>query len=150
MPDVHDAATRSRNMAAIKGSHTKPEIQVRRAVHAAGFRYRLHDSKLPGKPDLVFPKYKAVIFVNGCFWHHHDCHLFQWPGTRKDFWRTKIDRNVANDTRADVALLSSGWRVATVWECALRGRTRLDERHAMRVLTDWIQSEQKTITIRGG
>lgn len=136
-------------MAAIRGSHTKPEIQIRKAMHAAGLRYRLHVRDLPGKPDLVFPKYKAVIFVNGCFWHHHDCHLFRWPGTRTEFWRAKIDRNVANDARAETALLQSGWRIATVWECALKGRARLDQECAMRSLAEWVQSDQKTITIRG-
>lgn len=136
-------------MAAIRGSHTKPEIQIRKAMHAAGLRYRLHVRNLPGKPDLVFPKYKAVIFVNGCFWHHHDCHLFKWPATRKEFWKAKIDRNVANDARAEAALLQNGWRIATVWECALKGKARLDEKSAMRTLADWVQSEQKTITIRG-
>lgn len=136
-------------MAAIRGSHTKPEIQIRKAMHAAGLRYRLHARKLPGKPDLVFPKYKAVIFVNGCFWHHHDCHLFKWPATRKEFWKNKIDRNAANDERAIAALQAAGWRVATVWECALKGKTRLDEGRAMRALAEWVQSDQRTITIRG-
>ena len=119
-------------MAAIKGSHTKPELQIRKAMHAAGLRYRLHVRDLPGKPDLVFPKYRAVVFVNGCFWHHHNC-----------------DRNVSNDTRSETALLRAGWRVATVWECSLKGKTRLDPQHAMRALAEWIQSDRKTITIRG-
>jgi DNA mismatch endonuclease (patch repair protein) len=136
-------------MAAIKGSHTKPEIQIRKAMHAAGLRYRLHVRDLPGKPDLVFPKYKAVIFVNGCFWHHHDCHLFKWPATRKEFWKQKIERNVANDARAEAALLNTGWRVATVWECALKGKTRLHNEKAMRLLAGWVQSDKKTIIIRG-
>lgn len=149
MPDVHDKITRSRNMAAIRGGHTKPEIKVRKSMHASGLRYRLHDPRLPGKPDLVFPKYGAVVFVNGCFWHHHNCHLFKWPATRKEFWRTKIDRNVANDARNHAALLNAGWRVATVWECALKGKTRLDERDAMRALAEWIRSDRKTITITG-
>jgi len=118
-------------------------------MHAAGLRYRLHVRDLPGKPDLVFPKYKAVIFVNGCFWHHHDCHLFKWPATRREFWRTKIDRNVANDAWAEAALLQNGWRIAMVWECALKGKTRLDQEHAMRSLAEWVQSDQQTITIRG-
>lgn len=136
-------------MAAIKGSHTKPEILIRKAMHAAGLRYRLHVRDLPGKPDLVFPKYNAVIFVNGCFWHHHDCHFFKWPATRKEFWKQKIDRNVANDARAEAALLQNGWRIATVWECALKGKTRLNQEHAMRSLAGWVQSDRKTITIRG-
>jgi DNA mismatch endonuclease, patch repair protein len=137
-------------MAAIRGSHTKPELQIRKALHAAGFRYRLHVKKLPGKPDLVLPRYKAAIFVNGCFWHQHDCHLFKWPATREEFWREKISRNVAHDAHSLQALLDAGWRVAMVWECALKGKTRLDPAPAMQRLASWIESDEKTITIRGG
>src|SRR3546814_19673560 len=115
-------------MAAIKGSHTKPELLIRKALHAAGLRYRLHVKDLPGKPDLVFPRHRAVVFVNGCFWHRHDCHLFKWPATRQDFWREKIGRNVANDEHAIGILTDAGWRVATVWECALKGRTRRERK----------------------
>nr|WP_313665902.1 very short patch repair endonuclease [Brucella intermedia] len=149
MADVHDAQTRSRNMAAIKGSHTKPELAIRRALHAAGLRYRLHAKELPGKPDLVFPRYKAVLFVNGCFWHRHDCHLFKWPASREDFWREKIGRNVANDERAIASLKEEGWRVGVIWECALKGRTRLDQPETMQRLASWIKSEEQAITIRG-
>jgi len=148
--DVHDDATRSRNMAAIKSGNTKPELAIRRALHAAGLRYRLHAKDLPGKPDLVFPVHRAVIFVNGCFWHGHDCYLFKWPATRKDFWRTKIERNVENDARAIGALQQSGWRVGIVWECALKGKARLDMVDSMQLLADWIRSDDLAITIRGG
>lgn len=137
-------------MAAIKGSHTKPELLIREALHAAGLRYRLHVKDLPGKPDLVFPRHKAVVFVHGCFWHQHDCHLFKWPATRTEFWREKIGRNVVNDERATGVLLEMGWRVATIWECALKGRTRPDFAEAMQRLIVWIQSGEQTITIRGG
>lgn len=136
-------------MAAIKGSNTKPELLIRRALHAAGLRYRLHVKDLPGKPDLVFPRHGAVVFVNGCFWHHHDCHLFRWPATRQGFWREKIARNVVNDERAFSALIGTGWRVARVWECALKGRTRRDFAEAMQQLASWIESDEQTITIRG-
>ncbi len=136
-------------MAAIKGSHTKPELAIRRALHAAGLRYRLHAKELPGKPDLVFPRYKAVLFVNGCFWHRHDCHLFKWPASREDFWREKIGRNVANDERAIASLKEEGWRVGVIWECALKGRTRLDQPETMQRLASWIKSEEQAITIRG-
>jgi DNA mismatch endonuclease (patch repair protein) len=136
-------------MAAIRGSHTKPELLVRKAMHAAGLRYRLHVKQLPGRPDLVFPKYRAVVFVNGCFWHQHDCHLFKWPGTRQDFWHEKIGRNAANDEKAIATLLQTGWRVAIVWECALKGRTRLDETEAMQRLAGWVRSNISTLTIRG-
>ncbi|MEH6759114.1 MAG: very short patch repair endonuclease [Parasphingorhabdus sp.] len=137
-------------MAAIKGRNTKPELLVRKALHAAGLRYRLHGKDLPGKPDLIFPRYKAVVFVHGCFWHQHDCHLFRWPATRQDFWRAKLSRNVANDQRAEIALLKTGWHVSTVWECALKGRTRPDFTKAMQSLIAWIKADQQTITIRGG
>lgn len=136
-------------MAAIRGSHTKPELLVRRAMHAAGLRFRLHARDLPGKPDLVFPRWHAVVLVNGCFWHQHDCHLFKWPGTRQDFWRAKIGRNVANDARAIQSLREAGWRVGVVWECALKGRTRLDETEAMQRLAGWIRSDDAILTVRG-
>lgn len=136
-------------MAAIKGRHTKPELLVRKALHAAGLRYRLHAGMLPGKPDLVFPRHKAIVFVHGCFWHQHDCHLFRWPETRRDFWREKISRNVASDQRILIALQEAGWRVATVWECALKGRTRINFTEAMQNLDAWIKADEQTLTIRG-
>lgn len=137
-------------MSAIKSSHTKPELLIRREIHAAGLRFRLHAKHLPGTPDLTFPRHKAIVFVHGCFWHQHDCHLFTWPATRQDFWREKIGRNVMNDEKAIAALLASGWRVATVWECALKGRTKRNFAEAMQQLIDWVQSDEQTITIRGG
>ena len=136
-------------MAAIKGRNTRPELKIRQALHRLGFRYRLHDKTLPGKPDMVLPKYKAVIFVNGCFWHQHDCDLFKWPGTREDFWRQKIGRNADNDSRNLEALISNGWRVATIWECGLRGKTRLAEGTAIQLLADWLWSGNDSIVIRG-
>ena len=97
MTDVVDSKTRSRMMSNIRDRNTKPEIKIRQALHAKGFRYRLHDKKLPGKPDLVFPKYKAVIQINGCFWHGHSCPLFKWPLTRVEFWQNKIGGNIKRD-----------------------------------------------------
>ncbi|ATG48275.1 very short patch repair endonuclease [Celeribacter ethanolicus] len=149
MADVHDSKTRSRNMAAIRGADTKPEMLIRRGLHARGFRYRLHDRKLPGKPDIVLPKHRAVIFVNGCFWHGHDCPLFRWPATRQEFWRTKITGNIERDARNIDMLLVSGWRVATVWECALKGRGRLSPEAAIDSLTRWICSEGQRLSLEG-
>ncbi len=149
MVDVHDAVTRSRNMAAIRSRHSKPELLVRKALHAAGLRFRLHVSGMRGTPDLVLPRWKAVVFVHGCYWHNHDCHLFKWPTTRTEFWREKICRNVANDVCSNEALRQAGWRVAVVWECALKGRTRLDFDQAMQALAIWIKSEEPSLTIRG-
>lgn len=136
-------------MAAIRGSNTKPELQVRRALHAAGLRYRLYVKDLPGRPDLVLPRWRAAIFINGCFWHQHDCHLFKWPATRREFWQDKIGRNVANDSKAIIALRDAGWRVATVWECALKGRMRPDFSEAMQRLAAWVRSDEPSLMIRG-
>jgi DNA mismatch endonuclease (patch repair protein) len=137
-------------MAGIRAKDTKPEIFLRRALHRRGFRFRLHVPDLPGKPDLVFPKFRAVLFAHGCFWHRHQCHLFKWPKSREAFWREKIDRNVDNDTRILDALNEMGWRVGTVWECALKGRARLDQEETIQRLSDWLLSVDKTITIQGG
>ena len=111
-------------MSGIGPKDTKPEMFIRRGLHAMGYRYRLHDRRLPGRPDLVFPVRRAVIFIHGCFWHGHDCSLFRWPGTRPDFWRAKISGNINRDARVRSELLNLGWRVLDVWECVLRGRER--------------------------
>jgi DNA mismatch endonuclease (patch repair protein) len=120
--DVVDKATRSRMMAGIKGTDTKPERVLRSALHARGLRYRLHAKEIVGRPDLVFPKHHAVVFVHGCFWHRHEgCRYATTPATRPDFWHQKFGRNVARDQHVKQELLRRGWRVATVWECAVRG-----------------------------
>lgn len=122
MPDVVDKATRSRMMGGIRGKDTRPELSLRKALHARGFRYRLHGKTLPGKPDLVFPRYRAVCFVHGCFWHRHPgCRYTTTPATRHDFWQAKFAANVARDERNYHRLFQEGWRVAIVWECSLRG-----------------------------
>ena len=114
-------------MASIKTKHTKPEQLVRRYLHAAGLRFRLHDRRLPGTPDLVLKKYNAVIFVNGCFWHRHlGCTYATTPGTRPDFWQTKFAKNVARDRAKSALLTASGWRVFTVWECESIDELALD------------------------
>ena len=121
MADVHNKATRSFNMSQIKGKNTKPEMLVRRFLHMRGFRYKLHDRKLPGKPDLVLPKYKTVIFIHGCYWHKHErCKYFVVPKTRTEWWMNKINGNVANDLKAYAALEKEGWRIITIWECELK------------------------------
>lgn len=121
MADVHDKATRSYNMSQIKATNTKPELLVRKFLHANGFRYKLHDKKLPGKPDIVLPKYKTVIFIHGCFWHGHtNCKYFVVPKTRTEWWLNKITTNKANDAKAVKALRKDGWRIITLWECGLK------------------------------
>lgn len=122
MVDVVDPRTRSRMMAGIRGKDTRPERLLRQKLHAVGIRYRLHAPDLPGKPDLVFPRFKAVAFVHGCFWHRHkDCHWCSTPSSNTDFWSAKFERNVVRDRDAAEALRRADWRIATVWECGLRG-----------------------------
>lgn len=123
MADIVSPEIRSRLMSRIRGKNTKPEQIVRRGLFARGFRFRLHDPKLPGRPDLVLPRYRTVIFVNGCFWHGHCCHLFRMPSTNVGFWETKIRRNRENDTRNIADLTSAGWKTVSVWECAFRGKS---------------------------
>ena len=119
MADVHDSITRSRNMAAILGKNTKPELIVRRSLHRAGLRFRLH-IKLPGRPDIVLPKHKTVIFVHGCFWHRHDCPNGRvMPATRRDFWKAKLEGNAERDRRNQVILTTTGWHIHTIWECEI-------------------------------
>jgi DNA mismatch endonuclease (patch repair protein) len=138
LPDVVDSATRSRMMSGIRSKNTDPEMQMRKALHRAGFRYRLHAKDVPGKPDMMFPKYRAAVFINGCFWHGHDCSLFKMPGTRQEFWAAKIGRNRQRDVDVRAMLDERGWRYATVWECATRGPGRLGLEETVRRLIAWL------------
>lgn len=146
MADIVDKQTRSRMMAGIKGKDTKPELVLRRALHARGFRYRLHSKTVPGRPDLVFPKHHAIVFVHGCFWHRHEgCRYTTTPSTRPEFWQAKFDANVTRDRSVHDQLLDAGWRVATVWECALR---RSEETAlAANLLAAWLRSSAAEIQI---
>jgi DNA mismatch endonuclease, patch repair protein len=125
MADVHNARTRSYNMSQIKGKNTKPEIMVRKFLFSNGFRYRLHDKKLPGKPDIVLSKYRTVVFVNGCFWHGHEgCRYFVIPKTRTEWWTNKIVQNKKSDSENYTKLIDLGWKVITIFECKLRKEFR--------------------------
>lgn len=149
MVDVVSQSKRSEMMSGIKAKDTKPEILVRNALHQRGYRYRLHDKRLPGTPDLVLPKYNAVIFVHGCFWHGHECHLFKWPKTRQEFWHEKITANKARDAKQKDCLFAEGWRVAEIWECSLKGRFCLDFLLVIESIEGWISSEEISLEIRG-
>ena len=121
MTDVVTPAVRSRMMSGIRGKNTRPEMLIRRFLHGRGLRYRLHDRKLPGTPDLVFPKYGTVIFIHGCFWHRHEgCKYASMPATNVEFWQTKFAGNVRRDREAVAVLQNAGWRVIVLWECGLR------------------------------
>lgn len=136
--DIVTSEVRSGMMSGIRGKDTAPELKVRRFLHANGFRYRLHRKDLPGKPDIVLPKYKVCIFVNGCFWHRHKgCRLASEPKSREEFWNRKFSENVARDQRNIKSLQDAGWRVAVVWECGLR------KARPMTGLLTWITSMKK-------
>ena len=127
MADVHDPKTRSYNMSRIRSKNTKPEVLVRKFLFAQGYRFRLYDKRLPGKPDIVLKKYKTVIFVHGCFWHSHKgCKYFRLPTSRQDYWIPKLEMNEQNDHRHVAELLHLGWKVTVVWECELK-KIRIDK-----------------------
>lgn len=136
-------------MRAIRAKDTAGELAVRKALHGEGFRYRLHVKHLPGTPDIVLAKYRAVVFVHGCFWHQHDCPMFKLPKERRSFWTAKLSSNASRDVHVTEQLLAQGWRVAEVWECALKGRQRIPREEVARTLSEWLESELPTLEIRG-
>jgi DNA mismatch endonuclease (patch repair protein) len=149
MADIVSREVRSRMMSGIRGKNTKPELLIRKGLHRLGFRYRLHDTSLPGKPDIVLRRHRAIIFVHGCFWHGHNCHLFKWPKTRPDFWVGKIERNKEVDREVLKSLREQGWRHASIWECALKGKTRKPLDEILLQCKTWLLSESYELEIRG-
>jgi DNA mismatch endonuclease, patch repair protein len=149
VPDIVSPEVRSRMMSGIRGKDTKPEIVIRKALHQQGFRYRLYDKNLPGKPDMVFAGRRAVILVHGCFWHGHDCHLFKWPSSRPEWWRAKIEANWQRDTVVMQALQTANWRVLTIWECAVKGKHRHPVETVATRAALWLDSGNGNLEIRG-
>ncbi|MFW6272224.1 MAG: very short patch repair endonuclease [bacterium] len=130
--DVHDKNTRSFNMSRIRGKNTKPEILVRKFLFHNGFRYRINVKELPGKPDIVLPKYNTVIFVNGCFWHaHENCELFKWPKSRSEAWRKKLEGNKKRDRENIKKLEDNGWNVIVIWECQLKSKDYINNLYGL-------------------
>ena len=136
-------------MAGIRGKNTQPELVIRSALHRMGFRFRLHSKKLPGRPDLSLPRYHSVIFVHGCFWHGHNCHLFRWPSTKTGFWRKKIVRNRFVDRRAVRKLQADGWRILAIWECALKGKKKVALETVILEAAEWLRKGDGNLVIRG-
>lgn len=147
MVDVVSPETRSKMMAGIQGKNTKAEVLLRKALHQKGFRYRLYVTSLPGKPDLVFPKYKAVIQINGCFWHGHNCYLFRWPSSHSEFWYKKIIINMERDSKNLADLEKLGWRVLTIWECAIKGKYRIPFQVLIEQVCVWLTTYQSNTEI---
>lgn len=146
MVDIVDKQTRSRMMSGIRGKNTKPEMALRRALHARGLRYRIHSKEILGCPDLVFPKYRALVFVHGCFWHRHEnCRYATTPASRQEFWQDKFAANVRRDKTVRKALLLKGWRISIVWECALRKPDQVAATAA--AISDWLVSDKKLLEL---
>lgn len=148
MADIVSKEKRSQMMSGIKGKNTKPELFIRKGLHRLRYRFSLHRRDLPGKPDLVFAKHNAVIFVHGCFWHQHDCRLFKWPSSNVEFWQKKLERNVQLDAKSIKALQEAGWRVCVIWECAIRGAKEKVLSEVLNECSDWLISEKKYLEIK--
>ena len=147
MVDVVDPATRSRMMAGIKGKDTKPELLIRRLLHARGFRFALKPARLPGRPDIVLPRWRVAVFVHGCFWHWHRCSLSKMPSSNRPFWEEKLQKNSDRDAQAQMQLVSMGWRVATIWECATRtAAAKAGLEQVMTELANWIRNSPTVMT----
>ena len=149
MVDTVTPEKRSQVMALVGSKDTRPEMLIRRGLHRLGYRYRLHAKDLPGKPDLVFPRFKSVIQINGCFWHGHSCYRCRMPATNKEYWFGKIAKNRKRDLSNLQQLQMKGWRVLTIWECALIGRERIDLSEALSMASDWLLSRMAIAEIRG-
>lgn len=139
MADIISPEQRSALMSRIRGKNTGIELEVRKGLHTLGFRYRLGGAGLPGRPDIVLPKHRTVVFVHGCFWHRHDCHLFRWPKSRPEFWKEKITANQERDRRSVGKLKDLGWKVETIWECELRGRSPAQRAEVILALAERIR-----------
>lgn len=149
MTDILTPEERSRVMSRIRGRDTQMEVWLRKRLFARGLRYRIHVKSLPGRPDLVLRKYGAVIFIHGCFWHGHNCHLFRLPATRTNFWRDKILSNRHRDRRNVEALRKDGWRVLEIWECSWRGKTRQDPEKTVARVAEWLEQGEAVESITG-
>lgn len=147
--DIVSIEKRSKMMAGIRNRNTRPELFIRKMLHRNGFRFRLHSKRLPGNPDIILPKYEAVIFVHGCFWHRHNCHLFKWPKTRSEFWKSKIESNFCNDLRVKDRLLSEGWRVCIVWECAIKGKRKRSLSELSSSIEYWLRDDTIYLEVSG-
>jgi len=149
LTDTVSAKKRSEVMSRVGSKDTKPELLIRKGLHARGFRYRLHVKELPGKPDLVFPRYKSIIQINGCFWHGHSCDLYRFPKSNTEYWKEKIKRNVERDISNIKCLTDAGWRILIIWECAIKRKARLPMEKVLNIASEWLLSEKPNCEIAG-
>jgi len=150
MTDQVSQERRSEIMSKIRAKNTKPELWIRKGLHRLGFRFRLHDKNLPEKPDLILHKYRAVIFVQGCFWHGHDnCSRFRLPRSNIDYWQKKIEGNRARDRKSYTSLREQGWRILYIWECSLKGKFKKPLEQVLDETAAWLNNGRETMEIRG-
>jgi len=149
MTDVFSSEKRSKVMSRITGKNTEPEMKIRKALHGLDYRYSLHKKNLPGKPDIYFRKYNALIEINGCYWHGHDCHFFKWPQNNKEFWKKKIGRTKERDGNNFRKLQDMGYRLLVIWECAIKGKTSLDFEVLIESVIKWLHSDIQFKEIEG-
>lgn len=147
--DIVDSQTRSKMMSGIGPKDTLPELRIRKLLHKMGFRFRLHQKNLPGKPDIVLPRHGAVIQIHGCFWHRHLCYLFKWPETRVEFWKRKLNATAERDRRNQSKLRKKGWKSLIVWECALTGQQRIPDEELSQMLRAWLINDPLDAEISG-
>ncbi len=143
MVDIVSPEKRSKMMSGIRSKNTKPELLIRQALHKNGFRFRLHQANLPGKPDLVLARYNAVIFIHGCFWHGHDCSVFKWPASNKSFWKIKINKNIKRDQEVLTKFKNKSQRVLVIWECSIRRKKSFNSNKVMNKIISWLRSNKK-------
>lgn len=148
MVDHLTPAERSRNMARIRSKNTEPEMCIRKGLHALGYRYILHSAKIPGKPDIVLPKYRAVIFIHGCYWHGHDCGQAKLPKSNGSYWLPKIARNQERDARNLAAVEAAGWRHLVIWECAFRRKGEIGLEETVREAAEWVTNGDNSAEIQ--
>lgn len=149
MTDIFNKEARCQIMSAVRAKNTKPELIARKLIHSMGFRFRLHRKDLPGCPDIVLPKHRKVIIVNGCFWHCHNCDLFKWPKSNVEFWKDKLTKNRKRDKLNIQALIAGGWQVVILWECAIKGKSRLPIDQLGEKLQKAILEQSSLIEIQG-
>ncbi len=147
--DIVSKKKRSLMMSGISGKNTRPEITVRKILYGHGFRYRINKSEMAGKPDIVLPKYRSLIFVHGCFWHRHNCSLFKWPSSNPEFWKRKILSNVERDKNNIQKLENDGWRICTVWECSIKGKKANEIARAGDRIVKWLLSGSEKLVLKG-
>ena len=149
MTDRHSPSARSKNMAAVKGKNTSPELKIRKLLHSYGYRFTLNNKHLPGNPDIVMKKHNTVVFIHGCFWHLHNCYKSTLPKTNSSFWKQKLEANKLRDQENIEKLEALGWRIVVIWECALKGKLKVSDDEVINRVSAWLKTSKPLLDIAG-